>query len=181
MTAEHASRRNGRRRTVLDLAPLERECMQALWTLGEGIVHEIRAQLAATCPRAYTTIMTIMDRLAHKGVVTRRKSGRAWLYRPNLSAEDARTHAVDRLVEGFFDGSPTALAAHLSASPDAALASQQPARPVRPARSDRPRVASGNVADASSAHLSQLAKDEVEAPEDRATIFSPTRLDDSLL
>ena len=41
-------------------------------------------------PRAYTTIMTIMDRLARKGVVERRKVSRAYVYRPNLSAEQAR-------------------------------------------------------------------------------------------
>jgi len=179
--ATQEPRDTGLGKSLLELAPLELECMNTLWPLGEGTVRDIQQQLVPVRPRAYTTIMTIMDRLAHKGVVTRRKSGRAWLYRPNLSAQDARTHAVDRLVEGFFDGSPTALAAHLSASPGTALASQRPARPVRPARSDRPRVASGNVAAASSAHLSQLAKDEVEAPEDRATIISPTRLDASLL
>lgn len=117
MAAEHASGRNGRGRTVLDLAPLERECMQALWPLGEGTVHEIREQMAVTRPRAYTTIMTIMDRLAHKGVVTRAKVGRAYLYRPNFSAEEARAHAVEQLVEHFFEGSREALRAHVSGEP----------------------------------------------------------------
>jgi predicted transcriptional regulator len=58
--------------------------------------------------------MTILDRLAQKGVVERQKSGRAWLYKANLSADQARTHAVARLVEGFFQGSTEALASHIS-------------------------------------------------------------------
>ena len=128
--AAQEPRDTGLGKSLLELAPLELECMNTLWPLGEGTVRDIQQQLVPVRPRAYTTIMTIMDRLAHKGIVTRRKSGRAWLYRPNLSAEDARTHAVARHVEGFFDGSPTALAAHLSAS-------QRPARPARPSRSDR--------------------------------------------
>jgi BlaI family transcriptional regulator, penicillinase repressor len=104
----------GIRRSILDLAPLELDCMNALWRLGEATVRDIHAALAITRPRAYTTIMTILDRLAQKGVVERKKSGRAWLYKANLSADQARTHAVARLVEGFFQGSTEALASHIS-------------------------------------------------------------------
>jgi predicted transcriptional regulator len=104
----------GIRRSILDLAPLELDCMNALWRLGEATVRDIHAAMATTRPRAYTTIMTILDRLAQKGVVERQKSGRAWLYKANLSADQARTHAVARLVEGFFQGSTEALASHIS-------------------------------------------------------------------
>ena len=103
----------GIRRSILDLAPLELDCMNALWRLGEATVREVHGALATTRPRAYTTIMTILDRLAQKGVVERQKAGRAWLYKPNLSAEQARTRAVARVVEGFFQGSTEALASHL--------------------------------------------------------------------
>jgi predicted transcriptional regulator len=58
--------------------------------------------------------MTIMDRLAHKGVVERRKSGRAYVYRANLSAEDARAKAVALIVENYFGGSEDALLAQLA-------------------------------------------------------------------
>jgi BlaI family transcriptional regulator, penicillinase repressor len=104
----------GIRRSILDLAPLELDCMNALWRLGEATVRDIHGALANTRPRAYTTIMTILDRLAQKGVVERQKAGRAWLYKANLSADQARTHAVARLVEGFFQGSTEALASHIS-------------------------------------------------------------------
>src|SRR5579883_1512411 len=102
------------RRSILDLAPLELDCMNALWRLGQATVRDVHAALAEKRPRAYTTIMTILDRLAQKGMVERQKAGRAWLYKPNLSAEQARTHAVAQLVEGFFHGSAEALATHLS-------------------------------------------------------------------
>lgn len=103
------------RRSVLDLAPLELDCMNTLWPLGEATVREIRERLAERRPRAYTTIMTIMDRLAHKGVVERRRSGRAYIYRPNLSCEDARAQALNQIVENFFGGSRVALLAELGA------------------------------------------------------------------
>ena len=101
------------RRAVLDLAPLELDCMNTLWPMGEGTVREIRDNLAPRRPRAYTTIMTIMDRLARKGVVERRKIGRAYIYRPNLSAEEARAQALSQVVENFFGGSKEALIAQL--------------------------------------------------------------------
>jgi predicted transcriptional regulator len=158
---ENGSRRNGRRRSVLDLAPLERDCMQALWPLREGTVREIREQMAGSRPRAYTTIMTIMDRLAQKGVVTRSKAGRAWLYRPNFTAEEARAHAVAQLVAHFFDGSREALRAHLGGEeipiPPGA---ERPAAPPR----EQPRVARRTRA----------------VREERAQPVSP-RLDDTLL
>jgi predicted transcriptional regulator len=110
-----ALRGAGPRHSILDLAPLELECLSVLWPLGEGTVRDIHAALAATRPRAYTTVMTIMDRLAQKGIVERRKVGKAFHYRARLSAEEARGKAVEKIVEGFFDGSRAALAAHLAA------------------------------------------------------------------
>lgn len=101
------------RRSVLDLAPLELDCMNTLWPLGAATVREIRDRLAERRPRAYTTIMTIMDRLARKGVVERHKAGRAYIYRARLSAGEARSQAVAQLVENFFGGSKEELLAQL--------------------------------------------------------------------
>jgi BlaI family transcriptional regulator, penicillinase repressor len=105
------------RRRLLELAPLELDCMNTLWPVGQATVREIRDLLAPRRPRAYTTIMTIMDRLARKGVVERVKTGRAYVYRPRMSAEEARTQAVGQVLENFFGGSKEALLAHLSGSP----------------------------------------------------------------
>jgi BlaI family transcriptional regulator, penicillinase repressor len=135
-----------RRRSILDLAPFELDCMNALWPLGEATVKQVQESLMARRPRAYTTIMTILDRLEQKGIVTRRKVGRAYMYRASLLAAEAQQSAVQQLVAGFFGGSREALAAHLHLTgTDAAL----PARPVRvervaaplPAKADETRHA----------------------------------------
>lgn len=107
---------NGKRGPVLELAPLELDCMNMLWPAGEATVRDIRDALAPIRPRAYTTIMTIMDRLAHKGVVERRKVGKAYVYRPNLTEEQARARAVAQVVENYFGGSAGALATYLEGS-----------------------------------------------------------------
>jgi len=103
------------RRALLDLAPLELDCMNTLWPMGEGTVRDIRDRLAERLPRAYTTIMTIMDRLARKGVVERHKVNRAYVYRPNLTAEQARSQALAQVLSNFFGGSKEVLLAHLGA------------------------------------------------------------------
>jgi predicted transcriptional regulator len=124
------------RHSILDLAPLELDCMNALWPTGEATVRQIQQALHPTRPRAYTTIMTILDRLAQKGIVERRKSGRAWVYRANLSADEARTHAVSQVIDGFFGGSAGALASHLigqSSSPT----ERRTVPAVRPAAASR--------------------------------------------
>ena len=145
------------RRSILDLAPLELDCMNALWSVGEGTVRQIQQIMIATRPRAYTTIMTILDRLAQKGIVAREKSGRAYLYRANLTAEQARAHAVERIVDGFFEGSSQALAAQLAGAP--AVKSSAPPRVILPT----PRVQRASAAQHKS-DVAPLARPVASAP-----------------
>ena len=126
------------RRSVLDLAPLELDCMNTLWPIGEATVREIRERLSPRRARAYTTIMTIMDRLARKGIVERNKTGRAYTYRPRLSAEEARTHALAQVLENFFGGSKDALVAHLDGAIDEVLSLVQNGAPEVSATVARP-------------------------------------------
>src|SRR5258705_6396994 len=58
--------------------PLELECLKALWALGEGNVKEVRDHLAPGRPLAYTTVMTLLERLVRKGGGSRRKVGRSF-------------------------------------------------------------------------------------------------------
>jgi predicted transcriptional regulator len=118
------------RRSVLDLAPLELDCMNTLWPIGEATVRQIREGLAPRRARAYTTIMTIMDRLARKGIVERKKTGRAYVYRPKLSAEEARAHALAQVLDNFFGGSKEALLAQLENATPATASLIETAPPV---------------------------------------------------
>src|ERR1700676_771887 len=93
--------------------PLEVECLKALWTLGEGNVKDVRRAMAGNRNLAYTTVMTVLDRLARKGGVARRKVGRSFVYAPVLRREVLRGLAVQDLVNRFFDGSEEALVEHL--------------------------------------------------------------------
>ena len=93
--------------------PLELECLKALWALGEGNVKDVRRHMTANRNLAYTTVMTVLDRLARKGGVARRKVGRSFVYAPVLSRDALRKLAVKELVDGFFDSSEESLRRYL--------------------------------------------------------------------
>jgi BlaI family penicillinase repressor len=93
--------------------PLELECLRALWGLGEGSVRDVRQKLVRDHQLAYTTVMTVLDRLEKRGRVTRRKQGRSFVYEPKVSRDALRRFAVKELVDAFFDGSEQALVDYL--------------------------------------------------------------------
>lgn len=93
--------------------PLELECLKVLWRRGEASVKDVREGLTATRNLAYTTVMTVLDRLARKGGVARKKVGRSFVYAPVLSKDGLRRLAVRDLVDSFFEGSEDALLAYL--------------------------------------------------------------------
>jgi len=93
--------------------PLELECLKCLWLLGEAQVRDVQEALAPERNLAYTTIMTVLDRLARKGAVSRCKAGRAFVYQPVLSRETLRRLAVKQLLESLFGGSEDELLAYL--------------------------------------------------------------------
>ena len=88
---------------------LELTCLRALWRLGEGTVHDVRKAVSKERVLAYTTVMTLLDRLEKRGCVARRKPGRSYVYRPKVSRDAMREHALKQLTDGFFDGSADAL------------------------------------------------------------------------
>ena len=94
-------------------SPLELEALKVLWTLGSGTVADVRDALEPERALAYTTVLTLLDRLAGKGAVRREKQGRGYVYHPALSWEAALESALERLAKDFFQGSRDRLLAYL--------------------------------------------------------------------
>ncbi len=100
---------------VRELPPrLELDCLKALWTLREGNVKQVRDLLAADRELAYTTVMTVLDRLARRGGVHRRKVGRLFVYVPVLTRDCVRRLAIGELLDCYFEGSIDQLREHLN-------------------------------------------------------------------
>jgi predicted transcriptional regulator len=96
------------RRVPPPLHELEAEVMEEVWRRDEATVREVLDALnRGPKQRAYTTIMTIMARLDGKGLLTRKRSGKADVYRPVMSRDrylEARAQAeVEDLVADYGD------------------------------------------------------------------------------
>jgi BlaI family transcriptional regulator, penicillinase repressor len=102
--------------------PLELLCLNALWSLQEGNVKDVRRVVAQTRPLAYTTIMTVLERLVRKGKVQRRKVGRAFVYSATASIDSMRRIALDELLECFFHSSQEELLRYLGRPESQAVA-----------------------------------------------------------
>jgi predicted transcriptional regulator len=83
------------------LGDLERLVMEQLWAADEPLtVREVHERLAGTRELAYTTVMTVLDRLAKKKLTERERDGKAWRYKaaaPRAEmAADLMMDALDR-------------------------------------------------------------------------------------
>jgi predicted transcriptional regulator len=87
------------------LGHLETRVMEILWTRGEGSVRDVCKKIES--PRAYTTVMTTLERLFKKGLLTRQKSGRAFLYLPAVTREEWERRRAGSLVASFLTGPRT--------------------------------------------------------------------------
>jgi len=85
--------------------PLEMVCLNALYFLGESNVEEVRRAIAVGKQLAYTTVLTLLDRLAKRGAVSRRKEGRGFRYLATIDRHKLREAALAQLVEIHFEGS----------------------------------------------------------------------------
>ena len=103
--------------------PLELECLRALWTLESANVAQVREALLGRHALAYTTVMTLLDRLTRKGAAQRKKIGRYFVYTPAVDRETLRRAALVELVDYYFDGNEQEMRAWVGALPNVALPS----------------------------------------------------------
>jgi predicted transcriptional regulator len=81
---------------------LELRVLDALWARGTEV--SVRDVLDQFPNAAYTTVMTTMERLYRKGVLERRKDGRAYLYRAAHSREALESRVLARTIEPMLTG-----------------------------------------------------------------------------
>jgi len=102
------------------LHELESEIMDELWRRGEGNVREVLEALNGRGgqQRAYTTILTVMQRLHAKELLRRERRGRHDAYLPALSrdeyAEARAEQQVGELVSAYGDVALAHFARHIS-------------------------------------------------------------------
>ena len=78
--------------------------MDVLWAADEDATMTVREVHAALVPDrdvAYTTVMTVLDRLARKALVTQERAGRAFRYRPRASRAELTAELMHEALSDF--------------------------------------------------------------------------------
>jgi BlaI family penicillinase repressor len=97
-----------------DLTPTELRVMKALWEIGPASVAEVRAELATRGHEvAYTTVMTLLGRLAAKQAVQVDKSREPFVYKPAHRRESVLRERLREFVREVFDGNAGSLVLRL--------------------------------------------------------------------
>lgn len=102
------------------LGTLERQVMELAWRHAELSVREAYDRLGGQI--AYTTLMTTCDRLYKKRLLTRRKTGRAFVYAAAFSREALDREVAVDLVSGLLQGEVAGALPMLSSLVDAVSA-----------------------------------------------------------
>ena len=95
------------------LTPLETLIMNALWDDSPAAVKQIQERLKSVKPMAYSTVLTMMRILRDKGFLVSERQGKADLYRPVVSRDDAGRWSLGEVIDSFFSGSAEALVSQL--------------------------------------------------------------------
>lgn len=101
---------------------LQSQVMSTMWRLEAATVDQVRAALPLRYRGAYTTIQTVLNRLADRELLTRHRSGNAIVYRPAISEADHVSQSIaHRLAVASSDARQSALARLLGELTDSEL------------------------------------------------------------
>lgn len=100
-------------RSFNTLGELQKSVMEALWALGDASVQAVRDKLDRGNELAYTTVLSVLQKLEKLGWVRRRREGRSHVYRPARSRDEEGVRSVRKIVEDVFGGDRLRLFQHL--------------------------------------------------------------------
>ena len=96
--------------------PAELEVLKVLWDRdGPSSVRDVLEVVNRHVdpPRAYTSVMSLLNVMTDKGLLRRSPQGRAFLYEPVSPREQTLRSLLGETLERVYDGSASLLVAHL--------------------------------------------------------------------
>lgn len=104
------------------LGPLEERLMEVIWAAEPVSVRDVCQRLEKHGAPAYTTVMTTLDRLFQKGLLSRVKEGNAFIYSALMTRQDVHRRIVEETVSALIERSGDPV---LSAFVDAAASASE--------------------------------------------------------
>jgi predicted transcriptional regulator len=92
------------RPSLAQLGPLEQRLLQEVWGRGSCTVREILQDSDLNI--AYTTVMTTLDRLYKKSLLSRVAEGRAFRYSPAVTQEEMQRAAAGQAIRQLLESGP---------------------------------------------------------------------------
>jgi len=80
---------------------LEIDVMEIIWANGPMTVKRALYFLNKSRTYAYTTVMTVMNRLVKKAILDRKKEGHSFIYSPSLSKKEFIQLATQKVIAGL--------------------------------------------------------------------------------
>ncbi|GMN11532.1 BlaI/MecI/CopY family transcriptional regulator [Croceitalea sp. MTPC9] len=103
------------------LTKAEEEVMQLLWQLQKANVAALIKELPEPKP-AYNTVSTIVRILEDKGFVDHEKIGKGHVYYPLVNKSEYSNQSINKLVDGYFQGSFKSMVSFFMKKNDISLA-----------------------------------------------------------
>ena len=97
---------------------LQSQLMSVMWRLGVATVDIARDELRPGYDGAYTTVQTVLNRLAERGLLSRRRVGTVIEYRPRISESDCLSFSIAQTLAGASTDARRTVLARLIASLD---------------------------------------------------------------
>ena len=101
-----------------DLGDLQAAVMETVWKLREATVEQVRRKIRRPKPPAYTTVLTVMQKLEKAGWLEHRREGRAYVYNATRTRSEQGSLSLQRFVKRVFGGDPKRMLQHLLESED---------------------------------------------------------------
>ncbi len=96
-----------------NLGELQRAVLEIVWERGEASVHDVLRQLDRRKKLAYTTALTVLQKLEKAGWLEHRSEGKSYVYTPAVSREQAGAGSVRGFLSRVFEGDAVAMFQHL--------------------------------------------------------------------
>jgi predicted transcriptional regulator len=101
------------RQSLDSLGQLQRAVMEVVWQRGEASVHDVLKELGPRKKLAYTTVLTVLQKLEKAGWLGHRNEGKSYIYTPTASREEAGAGSVRGFLKRVFEGDAVAMFQHL--------------------------------------------------------------------
>jgi BlaI family penicillinase repressor len=95
------------KKSAVELTEAEWEIMKVVWEKEPCAAGTVQETLAESRDRAYSTVKTMMDRMAEKGFLKIEKIRNLQLFRSCISQVDAKRGEFRRMLKRAFDGALT--------------------------------------------------------------------------